>query len=145
MIPQAGACRQPHWCSPIESTKCFVVFGSDLRNLHRGGELWGEYKILLVEFFNSLEKIDQSLEFNGVPRSTRLKTVARSTARSTGHAQKCTKGEKACNGQLPGGLPRRSSVAEGQSIDRLVDRPMYWFWLCTTSDRPPGRQARAQT
>jgi len=34
----------------LESTWCYVVFGSDLRNLHRGGELWGEGKILLIEF-----------------------------------------------------------------------------------------------
>ena len=26
----------------LESTWCYVVFDSDLRNLHRGGELWGE-------------------------------------------------------------------------------------------------------
>jgi len=33
------------------------MFGSDLRNLHRGGELWEKIrsKSLVVEYFNSSE------------------------------------------------------------------------------------------
>ena len=39
LISQERVHRQPHWCTLIESTWLFVVFGSDLKNLYRDGEL----------------------------------------------------------------------------------------------------------
>ena len=42
-----------------------------LEGISSSENLWGECKTLLVEFFNSLEKIAQSLEFNGVPKTWR--------------------------------------------------------------------------
>ena len=44
LIPWARVHRQPHWCSPLESTWYYVEFSSDLRNFHRGGELWERKK-----------------------------------------------------------------------------------------------------
>ena len=49
----------------LVSTWCYVVFGSDLGNLYRGGELWGEGKILMIEFvkfFEGQPKIDVKYE-----------------------------------------------------------------------------------
>ena len=56
-------------------------------------------KSYLKSFFNSLEKIARDFSstactIDGAPP----KTVARLTARSTGHAQKCTREEKSCSG-----------------------------------------------
>jgi len=58
-----------------------------------------ECKFLLIEFFNSLEKIAQSLEVNGVPKiwlktRTWSKLAIRLIARSTDHAHKCTRKKK---------------------------------------------------
>jgi len=50
-----GVRRQPQWCSQLESTWCYVVFGSNLGNLHRGGELWGEGKNYVESFLNFVE------------------------------------------------------------------------------------------
>ena len=45
------------WISKIDS---FIVFGSDLRNLHRGEELRGRrFKTCLIEFFNSLDSSEK--------------------------------------------------------------------------------------
>ena len=40
--PGQGVRRQLYWCSPMKSTWYYIVFDSNLRKLHRGGELWGE-------------------------------------------------------------------------------------------------------
>jgi len=41
LIPWARVCRLPYWYSPLESIWYHIEFGTNLRNLHLGGELWG--------------------------------------------------------------------------------------------------------
>jgi len=84
----------------------FIVFCSDLENLHQDGELWGKKtKTCLIEFFNLLEKIAKSLEFDGVPKPWRRLEY--------------------CWRQRPGQLVMHKSVQEkkGVWVGRPPDRP----------------------
>ena len=37
--------RKPHWCSHFRVDRYYDEIGSDVGNLHRGGELYGERRI----------------------------------------------------------------------------------------------------
>ena len=60
--------------SQMHKSKAWVpiIFCCPLSDLLRFHSVGRECKMLLIEFFNSLEKIAQSLEFNNVPRSQNI-------------------------------------------------------------------------
>ena len=99
-----GYVKQPHWCNLIELTWYYIVFGSYLKNLQQGGELWGEEcKILLVEFFNYWRR--QSGD-----RSSTMLVKAQASAKDSGPVdQPCTTCTK--------------EDAINHSIDRPEDAP----------------------
>ena len=108
-----------------------------------------ESRILLVEFFNSLEKIVHSLEVNGMLKTwlkirAELKIESRSTAQSIDHAQTCTREEKHWNGWPLSQPPRGSSISRRQSVNHLIDGPGSFLHSVTTGGRSPGRPSRVQ-
>ena len=91
--------------------------------------MWGESKILLVKFFNSLEKVaHQSLKFNGVLKTCRrLKHYWKQRiGRSAMHRVHRRK-DRWRVGWLPSRPTSREQTEQMGAVDRLVDRPERWF------------------
>ena len=62
------------YISQMHNSKAWVliIFCCPLSDQLRFHTVGRECKMLLIEFFNSLEKIAQSLKFNSVPRSQNI-------------------------------------------------------------------------
>ena len=107
--------RQPHWCSHFRVDRSYAKIGSDLRNLHRGGELSEER----YHQSQRRRKTDSRYRSTGVHQRAHAITVDRPVEQMTGRPH----GRPTDMALLSGGSGRPNRSVDRTWVGRPASRP----------------------